>query len=173
MSWTAYFLSFAKSLQTGFSITGSISYNLLFINSAKSKQVSTLLQFLGSLKFRVSQFYYFGNLSCRSSIFFQHFCLASSAIRSLGISQLGHLAARASRSFIFSQHFCLAASAIQSPRVSQLGCLAVYFLLTFLSRNSVISQLGRLEAWASRSLGFSQIHRLAACVSRSFAISQI
>ena len=95
--------------------------NSLIINLAKSKQVSTLSQVLGSLKFRVSQFYYFGDLSCRSSIFSQHFCLASSAIWSPGVSQFyflptflsrsfgdsepWRLAALASRSLIFSQHF--------------------------------------------------------------------
>ena len=70
----------------------TISYNLLqsfinslFINSAKSKQVSIFSQFLGSLKFRVLQFYYLGDLLCRNFIFSQHFCLAAWASRSLGV----------------------------------------------------------------------------------------
>ena len=117
--------------------------NSLFIDSAKYKQVSTLSQFLGSIKFRVSQFYYFGDLSCRNFIFSQHFCLAASAIpcpgvsqfhflptflsRSFGDSEPRRLAAWTSRNFIFSQHFYLAASATQSLGVSQLRRLAVLF----------------------------------------------
>ena len=77
--------------------------NSLFIDLAKYEQVSTLSQFLRSIKFRVSQFYYFGDLSCRNFIFSQHFCLAASAIQSPGVLQLGRLAILFSPNIFVSQ----------------------------------------------------------------------
>ena len=164
MSWTAYFLSSAKSLQTGFSITSSISYNLLqsllnslFINSAKSKQVSSS-EFLGSLKFRVSQFYYLRDLLCRSFIFSQHFCLAASASWSPGVLQLRRLGAQASCSLGISEPRRLVGRASHNLGVSEPGHLAALGSLRF-----DVSQLVRLVVLPSCRLNVSQFYYLLSC----------
>ena len=150
--------------------------NSLFINSAKSKQVSTLSQFLGSLKFRsltileiyrvavlfspnisVSQLRRFGAWASCSFIFSQHFCLAGLEIWSLGVSQLGCLAVSFSPNISVSQQRRFGVRASRSLGVSQF-----YFLSTFLSRSPVISQFGRLGARGSRSLGVSELGCLGA-----------
>ena len=128
--------------------------NSLFINLAKSKQVSTFSQFLGSLKFR-------------SLTILEIYRIAVLFSPNISVSQLRRFGARASCSFIFSQHFCLVGSEIWSSSVSQLGRLAVSFSL-----NISVLQQRRFGAWASRSLGVSQFYFLSTFLSRSFGDSE-